>query len=138
MLNPSSLESILVKSVSMEVRSAESLALSRLPWLTVSRSLPSGGEIRGGGEDLNLSSQHSANARLRSPGSSFFHQRKKKKITFSHELFLSCVDALQPRVSSQSLTRHDSIELGVGPKRELMSHIRSQTCALEEKSPFCV
>lgn len=49
MLNPSSLESILVKSVSMEVRSAESLALSRLPWLTVSRSLPSAGEIRPGG-----------------------------------------------------------------------------------------
>lgn len=42
-LNPSSLESILVKSVSMEVRSAESLALSKLPWLTVSRSLPSEG-----------------------------------------------------------------------------------------------
>ena len=40
-LNPSSLESILVKSVSMDVRSAESLVLSKLPWLTVSRSLPS-------------------------------------------------------------------------------------------------
>lgn len=30
-LHPSSLESIFVKSVSMEVRSAESLALSKLP-----------------------------------------------------------------------------------------------------------
>lgn len=40
-LDLSSLESILVKSVSMEARSAESLELSRLPWLTLSRSLAS-------------------------------------------------------------------------------------------------
>lgn len=40
-LDPSSLESILVKSVSIEARSAESLVLSKLPWLTLSRSLAS-------------------------------------------------------------------------------------------------
>lgn len=40
-LDPSSLESILVKSVSIEACSAESLVLSRLPWLTLSRSLVS-------------------------------------------------------------------------------------------------
>lgn len=40
-LDLSSLESILVKSVSIEARSAKSLELSRLPWLTLSRSLAS-------------------------------------------------------------------------------------------------
>lgn len=43
-LDLSSLESILVKSASIETRSAESLELSRLPWLTLSRSLASARE----------------------------------------------------------------------------------------------
>lgn len=150
MLNPSSLESILVKSVSMEVRSAESFALSRLPWLTVSRSLPSGGEIRrGGGEGwekrqktaMKISICHpstahcgSANAQTNSSLQGIHLFIKGNKKTFSHELFSCCVDAAQLGVSSELLTLHVSIETGVGPKWELMTEIKPQTSAWEEKS----
>ena len=68
MLHPSSLESILLKSASMEVRSLESFTLSRLPWLTVSRSLPSDSPMRETGLCMNGREGYITMDQLNEPG----------------------------------------------------------------------